>query len=54
MLDSSLNSTLKMRGSIVVKEAKRPKKKRDNKSGDGAGQKRKEITNLGTEQEQEC
>ena len=37
MLDSSLNSTLKMRGSIVVEEARRPKKKRDNKSGDGAG-----------------
>ena len=54
MLDSSLNSTLKMRGSIVVKEARRPKKKRDNKSGEGAGQKRKEITNLWTEQEQEC
>ena len=26
-----------MRGSIVVEEARRPKKKRDNKSGDGAG-----------------
>ena len=37
MLDSSLNSTLKMRGSIVVEEARRPKKKRNNKSVDGAG-----------------
>ena len=37
MLDSGLNSTLKMRGSSVVEQARRPKKKRNNKSGVGAG-----------------